>query len=107
MGFETKLFLINGYPPNSNAPQGVFDIIMNFFAFKNFLLDHFRHRKSPIQIDDSKYSMVIHDCKFEQGRTILYIGDPHIYYIKDNKDKIGLYQVVLDEQGNQLSHSIT
>lgn len=91
MGFETKLFLINGYPPNSNAPKGVFDETINFVEFKNLLLEHFSQRKSPIQIDDSQYSMVIHDCKFEEDRIIISIGDPHIYFLKDNKENIGLY----------------
>ncbi|CAK83018.1 unnamed protein product (macronuclear) [Paramecium tetraurelia] len=107
MGFQSKLFLINGYPPHSNAPKEVFAETFSFPQFKLFLQEHFTQRKSPIQIDDSKYSMVIYDYKSDGDNTILFIGDPHIYYIQNNHQKIGLYTVTLNEKGDQISNSIT
>ncbi|CAD8088942.1 unnamed protein product [Paramecium sonneborni] len=107
MGFESKLFLINGYPPNSNAPKEVFQETLTFNQFKSFLSEHFSLRKSPIQIDDSQYSMVIHDYKIDGNNSILYIGDPHIYFIHNNKENIGLYTVTLNDVGDQISNTIT
>ncbi|KAM3142248.1 hypothetical protein pb186bvf_005657 [Paramecium bursaria] len=106
-GVRSELFLVNLYPPSSNAPIEVFQKdILNFQQFVAYLLEHFDKNKGLVNIDDSTYAMIIYGIQKQGNKIILNIADPHI---NSNKtiNYIGLYDVLLDENGDQLSNTIT
>lgn len=48
MGFDTELFLVNNYPANANAPFEVFEKVLNFYQFREYLKQHFKISTSPL-----------------------------------------------------------
>ena len=107
-GFSGELFLVNGYPEYSFAPRNVFDIMINYNEFKLFLKDYFKdkNKSSPIILDDSRSSVCVIGCKFnqkendEESSLELLILDPHAQ--NEMPGETGLYIVVLDNNGEQI-----
>uniref|UniRef100_A0A6C0K5X3 RING-type domain-containing protein n=1 Tax=viral metagenome TaxID=1070528 RepID=A0A6C0K5X3_9ZZZZ len=104
MGIRSDLFFVNGRLRSTEDYSWC--PILNFRLLQQRLLQHFQTHKSPVMIDDDLYTMTILGIGVHDGLTSLWIGDPHVMR-KITIPSIGIYVVILDEQGNFLDTSLT
>lgn len=107
----SSLEILNGIP-NCNSPKEVFHHkALDFAAFKQRLVDHFKNpNASPIMIDDGLYTLNIVGIGSDGSNSILWIADPHIKegvnHSSNEKTPIGLYKITLDETGRKTQCSL-
>ena len=57
-------------------------------------------------IDDATYALNIWGCREKEEGLELLIADPHI--LSNQEERLtGLYRILLDNKGNQISNSVS
>jgi len=103
VGIQSDIFFVNGIIQSAKHYSCP---ILNFHLLQQRLVQHFQTHKSPVMIDDDLYAMTILGIGIHDGLTSLLIGDPHIMP-NITIPSLGIYVVILDEQGNFLDTSLT